>query len=323
MIVDVRTKSGRRRRRLRGFPLLVGLLVLTISTTAITSDAVLEEPVAGEGRVLQQAEPLSMPTEPAPTPQAPEPPPDLQAGIDAASQQARAVGATVGIAVLDRTTGQQWTNGPPATEALFGASLAKLFIADNLLFRQQTGQLVLPAGDRALLETTLTGSDDSAAGQLYQRYGGEQMITEVAARYALPSLRPTNQPGFWELTTISAVDLTRWYDAFLATAAPTVVEFVVGLLRASPELATDGFNQYFGIPRALPGQVWAIKQGWMSGVRDSTFLHTTGLLGPDNRYAVAILVQNPGGQFPIDLIDRLTQLILPPGLPLSAEPPSG
>lgn len=322
MIVDVRTRAGRRSRRLRGFPLLVGLLVLTISTTAITSDA-LEQPVAGEGLVVQQAEPLSMPSEPAPTPRTPEPPPHLQAGIDAASQQARAVGATVGIAVLDRATGQQWTNGPPAHEALFAASLTKLFIADNLLFRQQAGQLVLPAGDRALLEATLTDSDDSAADQLYQRYGGEQMIAEVAARYALPSLRPTNQAGFWELTTISAVDLIRWYDAFLATAAPTVVEFMVGLLRASPELAADGFNQYFGIPRALPGQVWAIKQGWMSGVRDSTFMHTTGLLGPDNRYAVAILVQNPGGQFPIDLIDRLAAAVLPPGLPLSAEPPSG
>ncbi len=149
------------------------------------------------------------------------------------------------------------------------------------------------------------------------------MITEVATRYSLPTLRPTNQPPLWELTAISAVDLVRWYHAFLATAAPTVVEFVVSRLRARAELAADGFNQYFGIPRALPGQVWAIKQGWMSGVRDSTFLHTTGLLGPDNRYAVAILVQRPGGEFPMKLIDRVTALILPPDLPLSAEPSTG
>ena len=303
--------------------MIVGLLVLTMSTSAITSDAVLDEPVAGQGSVLQEAEPLTVPSERVATPRAPEPPPDLQPGIDAATQQARAAGAAVDVAVLDRATGEQWTNGAPATEPLFGASLAKLFIADNLLFRQESGQLVLPESGQALLEATLTGSDDSAADQLYQRYGAEAMITEVATRYSLPTLRPTNQPPLWELTAISAVDLVRWYDGFLSTAAPSVVEFVVSRLRASPELAADGFNQYFGIPRALPGQVWAIKQGWMSGVRDSTFLHTTGLLGPDNRYAVAILVQRPGGEFPIELIDRLTALILAPDLPLSAQPATG
>lgn len=242
------------------------------------------------------------------------PSPDLQAGIRAASREAAAAGATMGVAVLDRVTGQQWTNGAPAGEALFGASLAKLFIADNLLYQQSAGEITLSPGERELLEAILTVSDDSAATTLYARYGGAAMITEVAARYRLPSLQPTNQPPLWELTTISAVDLVRWYDAFLRTASPTDADFLVSNLQASPERAADGFNQYFGIPRALPGQAWGIKQGWMGGVRDSTFLHTSGLLGPDNRYAVAILVQHPGGEFPIALLDRLTALILPPAL---------
>lgn len=244
----------------------------------------------------------------------PAPAPDLQPGISAATREAANAGATLEVAILDRVTGQEWTNGAVASQPLFGASLAKLFLADNLLFRQSAGEITLSASERGLLEAMLAVSDDSAATTLYARYGGASMITEVSTRYGLSSLQPTNQPPLWELTTISALDLVRWYDAFLATATPTDADFLVTSLRASPELAADGFNQYFGIPRALPGQVWGIKQGWMGGVRNSTFLHTTGLLGQDNRYAVAILLQQPGGEFPIPLLDRLTALILPPTL---------
>lgn len=312
LVVMRRVRS--RWRRLRLLAVFMVVLALTVGTTAVGSDIVEDTAMAEADPVLPRVEPLTPPSEPLVASETAPPVPFLQPGIDAATTLAAAAGATVGVAVLDRVAGEEWTNGAVASQPLFGASLAKLFIADHLLYRQQRGELTLTPGDRGLLESLLTVSDDGAADQLYASYGGEQMITEVAARYALPSLQPTNQPPEWELTTISAQDLVRWYDRFLTTAAPTDVDFLIGQLRASPELAADGFNQYFGIPRALPGQVWAIKQGWMNGVRNSAFLHTTGLLGPDNRYAVAILVQLPGAEFPIALIDQLTATILPPDL---------
>lgn len=305
-------------RRVRVLLVLVGMLVVTAVATRSSEPVQVADPPAAAtlpAATTPSAEVVASPSPTGTTTPGVAAAPDLQAGIDAATREAAQAGATVEIAVLDRNTRQEWTNGDPADEPVWVASLAKLFMADNLLHRQQLGQLRLSAADRELLEAMLTVSDDSAARTLYDRYGGPAMITEVAERYGLPTLTPTNQPPYWELTSIGAIDLVRWYDAFLNTAAPGDVDFVVSELRASPELAADGFDQYFGIPRAQPGQVWAIKQGWMCCPRDSAFLHTSGLLGPDNRYAVAILVQLPGaGTFPVDLLDRLTALILPPGL---------
>lgn len=241
-------------------------------------------------------------------------PVDLQPGIAAATALARQAGTNVGIAVLDRQTDELWTNGPPSGEPVWVASIAKLFIADNLLHRQQTGEIVLSPQERQQLEVSLRVSDDGAADSLYYGYGTESMITEVAARYGLPNITPSNQAGEWELTSVSAVDLVTYLDAFIDTAVPTDVDFVLGQLRASPEIAADGFDQYFGIPAALPAEAWAIKQGWMCCPRETSYLHTSGVLGTDNRYAVAILTHTPGGDLSRGLIDQIAAAVLPPDL---------
>lgn len=299
------------------------LLMLTAGTTAVGSDIVTERP--------QSSGPSTSPDEPVPEPlaqTAPEPDPqpmplDLQPGITAATALAAQAGTNVGIAVLDRQTDELWTNGPPSGEPVWVASIAKLFIADNLLHRQRTGELRLSPQERDQLEVTLSASDDGAADSLYYGFGTESMITEVATRYGLPNITPSNQAGEWELTSVSAVDLVTYFDAFIDTAVPTDMDFVLSQLRASPEIAADGFDQYFGIPAALPGQVWAIKQGWMCCPRETSYLHTSGVLGTDNRYAVAILTQTPGGDLSRGLIDQITASVLPPNLLQRASAPVG
>lgn len=254
-------------------------------------------------------------TSPDPTASDAAPPaPDLQPGIDEATQIAAQAGATVGIAVLDRVTGRHWTNGPVAEQPFFTASLVKLFVADNLLHRQRTGEITLPPSDVQLLSRILTVSDDGAVEQLYAAYGGAEMVREVADRYGLRGLLPSTDPGFWELTQVSPLALVRWYDRFVDTAPAADRDYVLDHLRSSPQFAADGFNQWFGIPHAQPGQVWALKQGWMLGVRGSAWMHTSALLGPDSRYAVAILVQDPGDVLPATLLDQLAASVLPPGL---------
>ncbi len=66
---------------------------------------------------------------------------------------------------------------------------------------------------------------------------------------------------------------------------------------------------------ALPDAEWAIKQGWMCCPRDASHLHTTGILGADSRYAVAILSTIPGDEssdFAIEPLNEATAAIFPP-----------
>ncbi|WP_146165179.1 MULTISPECIES: hypothetical protein [Nocardia] len=64
------------------------------------------------------------------------------------------------------------------------------------------------------------------------------------------------------------------------------------------DTAADGTDQYFGIPDALTGTDWAIKQGWMT-LDDSTTLNTTGLVSADpaqpGRFVVVVLTTQPAG----------------------------
>ncbi|CAM5741804.1 serine hydrolase [Mycolicibacterium aubagnense] len=61
--------------------------------------------------------------------------------------------------------------------------MAKLFIADDLLLQEAKGQIELTAADRQSLDTMLRSSDDSAAEVFWNRSGGNNVITRVAARY--------------------------------------------------------------------------------------------------------------------------------------------
>lgn len=241
---------------------------------------------------------------------------DFQAGIDEATAFAASQGLEVSIAVIDRELGAEVVNGGPADTPVFGASLVKLFLADNLLQRQRAGEFQLSVEDRSLLEAMLVASDDAAADSLYSRFGGEAMVTEVAQRYQLPSVAPTTEAGAWELTTMSARDVARYYDRFLTSMPAADRDYLIGLLRGSVMIAQDGFDQFFGIPTALPGLTWAIKQAWMCCPRDTSYLHTTGILGTDNRYTVAILSGDPGvvaSGFSTDILSQITALVFPPG----------
>ncbi len=287
-------------------------LVALLAAIALTAVACTENSPESSGVSTSE---LSATAEPTGTPVA-EAEVDFQAGIDEATAFAASQGIEVSIAVIDRELDDEAVNGAAADTPIFGASLVKLFLADNLLQRQRAGEFALSAQDRSLLEAMLVSSDDAAADSLYSRFGGEAMVSEVAQRYRLPSVAPTAEAGSWELTTMSARDVARYYDRFLTTLPTADRDYVVGLLRASTMIARDGFDQFFGIPTALPGLTLAIKQGWMCCPRDTSYLHTTGILGSDNRYTVAILSGNPGvveSGFSTELLSQITALVFPPG----------
>ena len=239
----------------------------------------------------------------APLPALPEAPPAQPtaplAGLDArvrqATSDAAASGADIDTVVLDRTSGQIVANGANAPFPI--ASVVKLFIADDLLLQESQGKTKLSPADRASLDVMLRSSDDSAAQNFWDRSGGNAVIARVKARYGLAgTTAPYN--GHWDVTTSTASDLVRYYDMLLDGAGglpPAQANVIIGNLAQSTPTGTDGYPQRFGIPEGLYAEPVAVKQGWFCCWNGSNQLHvSTGVIGPDRRYVMAISSLEPG-----------------------------
>ena len=206
-----------------------------------------------------------------------------------ATNNASSTGATISAAVLDRSTGQMFTNGNNVPMPI--ASVAKLFIADDLLLQEAKGQTTLSASDRTQLDTMLRSSDDSAANTFWNRSGGNDIITRVANRYGLSATTVPYDGNWW--TTMSTVgDLVHYYDLLLSGRGGLPAEkamIILSNLAQSTATGADGYPQRFGIPDGLYGEPVAVKQGWMPEWNGNNWMHmSTGVVGADHRYVMAI-----------------------------------
>lgn len=212
----------------------------------------------------------------------------LPARIEQATEEAAAEGATISVAIYDRATKQMFSNGK---DQLIGiASVAKLFIADDLLLRDAQGKTHLSADDRQALDTMLRASDDNAAEIFWSEDGAEDIITEVASRYGLTSTTPPSSGRWWD-TMSSASDLIRYYDMLLTGSGGLSAErgniIVSDLAQSTPDGA-DGYPQRFGIPDGLYAEPVAVKQGWMCCIGSDWMHLSTGIIGSDRRYIMVI-----------------------------------
>jgi hypothetical protein len=214
-----------------------------------------------------------------------------------ATAEAAAKGADLTTVVLDRSTGQQVSNGNGRGIAI--ASVVKLFIADDLLLR---GAAPSPE-DRKLFDSMLRSSDDSAAEVFWNRGGGSAIITRVAARYGLSGTRPPGN-GRWFNTISTAADLVRYYNMMLSGAGGLPREkadMIVDNLAASTPTAIDGtqpggvYPQRFGIPEGLYAEPVAVKQGWMCCIGADWMHLSTGIIGANRRYIMVIGSDQPAG----------------------------
>ncbi|MFG2006128.1 hypothetical protein ACGFNU_43950 [Spirillospora sp. NPDC048911] len=200
------------------------------------------------------------------------------------------------------------------------ASVVKVLIALDQLER---------GGDRALMGKMLRSSDDKAATYFWRRGGQGKIIQRMARKAGLTETvgPPGDKPGFWGYTALSAGDVLKTYRYLLERAPQGHREFVLGQLGRATQCGSDGFDQFFGIPRAVP-KPWAIKQGW-SGFgdvpavrcREGTFrpvvgpdlglgrpvLHTTGIVG--QKIFVVLTLQPAGSSFKAasERVTRLTR----------------
>ncbi|NGX08700.1 serine hydrolase [Mycobacteroides franklinii] len=205
-----------------------------------------------------------------------------------ATNQAKSAGATLTAVIKDRASGAVVSNGNNSTIAI--ASVAKLFIADDLLMRESQGEVTLTADDRAAFDRMLQSSDDSAAEIFWQRGGGNSIITRVAARYGLASTTVPSD-GMWWNTISTANDLVQYYDMLLSGTGglpPERANIIVDDLSRSTPNGIDGYPQRFGIPDGIPGEPVAVKQGWMCCVGSAWMHLSTGVVGPDRRFIVVV-----------------------------------
>lgn len=221
----------------------------------------------------------------------------LDARLRQATADAAAKGADLTAVVLDRSTGRRVTNDNGRGIAI--ASVVKLFIADDMLLRGPP----LSPDDRTMFDSMLRSSDDSAAEVFWNRGGGSAIVTRVAGRYGLSGTRPPGD-GRWFNTISTAADLVRYYEKLLSGAGGLPMDraemIVDNLARATPT-GIDGmmpggvYPQRFGIPEGLYAEPVAVKQGWMCCIGSDWMHLSTGIIGPDHRFVMAIASDQPTG----------------------------
>lgn len=241
----------------------------------------------------EPSEPLPSSTEPSttqPTPISPEEAAALGKAVTDAIDDV-VPGTDIGLMVYDRLT-ESTVASVNDDSPFYTASVVKLLIGIHIL---HDADWTIPTGkQREALVTMLSHSHDSIASMLWHSNGAAAIIHETAELIDLSHTLPPNNPRQWELTRMSAHDVLQVYTYIGQHMPPSAGEFLRGALAAAPARAADGFHQYFGIPDAMPDAERAIKQGWMR-VNNGLVLNTTGFVGPEHRYIVVLLTQQPLG----------------------------
>ncbi|ETB13371.1 hypothetical protein P863_05385, partial [Mycobacterium avium subsp. silvaticum ATCC 49884] len=238
----------------------------------------------------------------------------LPTRIQQAADQAAASGAALSVAILDRGTHQLVSNGNG--QIVGTASVAKLFIADDLLLHQAEGKAALSADDRQALDIMLQSSDDGAAERFWGQGGGAAIISEVASRYGLTSTTPPGDGRWWN-TMSSVTDLIRYYDMLLDGSGGLPADqarIIVSDLAQSTPNGVDGYPQRFGIPDGLYAEPVAVKQGWMCCIGADWMHLSTGVIGADRRYIMVVQSLQPADDATArETITRAVKTIFPDG----------
>jgi hypothetical protein len=230
---------------------------------------------------------------PAPTPTAPAP--DGRAAAAAAAAESKAAASTqLGVAVLDRTTGELAV-GEHGDEPYYTASEAGVVLAVDVLDRRRLDGLAVDDQSLELIRRVLGQGDDAAMKTLWTRFDGAAAAGRVAGRLGLKGTSNPEDTAQWGQMEVSAGDTVRIWQYVLEQMPAADRDLVATDLQAATAKGKDGFDQSYGLlDPAVRGPRSAVaKQGWMCCVSGQYYLHTAGSVGPDQRYLVALLTRVP------------------------------
>ncbi|MCX6464695.1 MAG: hypothetical protein NTW05_14065, partial [Pseudonocardiales bacterium] len=199
-----------------------------------------------------------------------------------AAESAAPVGTEPGVAVLDRQTGELAV-GARGDEPFYTASLSKLLVAVEVLYQHRADGISVDESDLDLIRRALGPSDDQAMNALWVRFDGPGAVVRVAARLGLTSAAPPPDPSQWGDVAISPRDTARLLDHVLGSLPQPDRDVLIGALAQAPPIATDGFDQAYGLlAPQVSGEVngsLIAKQGWMCCHAQRRHLHTAGAVG--------------------------------------------
>ncbi|GAA1949165.1 hypothetical protein [Amycolatopsis minnesotensis] len=172
-----------------------------------------------------------------------------------------------------------------ADQAQPTASVVKLLIALDLI----DGSGVPSGSEATAVHDMLAASDDRIASRLWQQHGGPSIVRRQVEKLGLTHTSPAADAGQWGSTQMSPSDVIAVYRHITSGLSEEEREFVTEAMESAPRNAADGFDQYFGIPRAFQDSDWAVKQGWGSSEGRRVF-NTTGLVRTASRiFAIAVM----------------------------------
>jgi hypothetical protein len=203
--------------------------------------------------------------------------PDAQVGLEVFDRQSDAVLTSVGA-------GQQFAS----------MSVVKLLIALDIL--DSNGWALPDDGTQQQITTMLADSDDQIADSLWSADGGPAEVVKIANLLKLTGTQPPDDPNEWGDTLTTPQDMVTVYRYITEQLPSPDRDLILNALSNAPQSASDGFDQYFGIPDGLPRVTWAVKQGWGTSGNQAV-LNTTGLLGQDDRYVVIILTSAAANEY--------------------------
>lgn len=226
-------------------------------------------------------------------------------------------GPTFGFMLYDRATGRSTAGGEHLR--FRSASLVKLLIALHHLKTNPQPAGAPNGTSDGLVGAMLRGSDDQAAKVLWRMNGMDAVVGATASEIGLADTVPPADPVWWGYTATSAADTVQIYRYLLERAGAPIRDRVMGHLRAASRIAADGWDQFFGIPSAVP-RPFAVKQGWsgFEGARPSraegldtggVAMHTSGTYGEGDRWIMAVLSLSPAGTPWEESARRLTALV--------------
>jgi hypothetical protein len=197
-----------------------------------------------------------------------------------------------GVVLRDRKTGAVWRDRYAGSQ-VYMASTSKLAMAVTLLQRNQAGTIHLSSGDWATMHNMLHVSSDSAADDLWFKYGAS-FFTSYFGHIGLTHAHYLPQAGvkgpYWGEMTCPARDLSAVINFVLTDLPASERNYLVKTLR---NVAPD---QHFGVWGAGPANQPGNKDGW-SVEKPGWIINSVGFATPGARYTLAMMnsLQRQGG----------------------------